>query len=216
MPGRLDPPAAQADAQWQRVGEGVLAGVCHTLNSRVTALWGVAELLTAEGANESLTALLRAELERLERLARLLHWLPRRPGRGAEPVSLADLLPELIALYRESRGFEGADVDLEGDPLTPAVVVDPAGLCRAVLLLLTAAARITPRPGRITAAYGPAGAGAALTVRTQGAALPADDEAGAFPELEAARHIMNGATEISVSRGAGSAALSFELRFPTV
>ncbi len=98
----------------------------------------------------------------------------------------------------------------------PAVVVDPAGLCRAVLLLLTAAARITPRPGRITAAYGPAGAGAALTVRTQGAALPADDEAGALPELEAARHIMNGATEISVSRGAGSAALSFELRFPTV
>jgi len=217
MPGRLEPAAALADAQWQRVGEGVLAGVCHTLNSRVTALWGVAELLSAEGLNESLTALLRAELARLERLARLLHWLPRRPGRGAEAVSLADLLPDLIELHREHRGFEAAAVELEGDPLTPPVVVDPAALCRAVLLLLTAAARVAPRAGRIAAAYGPAGAAAVLTIRVDGAALPPDGESGGFPELEAARHILSGAAEISVSRGAGLAAtLNFEIRFPPV
>ena len=215
MPAHLEPAAAQADAQWQRVGEGVLAGICHTLNSRVTALWGIAELLSADGANTSLTALLRAELERLERLARLLQWVPRRPGRGVEPVSLADVLPELVELQREYRGFEGTEVELEGDPLTPAIVVDPAALGRAVLLLLTAAVRVAPRPGRVTAAYGPAGAAAALTIRVPGAELPPDVADGALPEVEAARQILNGAGELSVSHGAGStAALDIAVRFP--
>ncbi|MFO7260955.1 MAG: hypothetical protein DIU52_007350 [bacterium] len=213
MPAGLEPAAADATAAWQRVGEGVLAGVCHTLNSRVTALWGLAELLT-EGADESLLALFRAELERLERLARLLHWLPRRPGRGAERVSLADLLPELVELHREHRGFEGTEVALEGDPLTPPVVVDPAALGRAVLLLLSAAARLAPRGARITVGYGPAAGAAALTIRAPGAELPAG--ADALPELDAARHLLNGASEISVSHETGSAgAVQFELRFST-
>src|SRR5690606_1194437 len=113
MPGRLEHPAAHAVVQWQHVGESVLAGVCHTLNSRITALWGVAELLSADVTSESLMALLRAELQRLEQLARLLHWLPRRPGRGVEPISLADLLPELIELHREHHGLDRIRVELE-------------------------------------------------------------------------------------------------------
>lgn len=219
MPGRLEHPAAHAAVQWQSVGESVLAGVCHTLNSRVTALWGVAELLSAEAASESLMTLLRAELQRLEQLARLLHWLPRRPGRGAEPISLAELLPELVELHREHHGLDRIRVELEGDPGTPAILVDPAALCRAVLLLLAAAGRAVPeRAGRVAAAYGPAGAAAALTIRAYGAGQPGEGGGGGFPEVEAARHILGGAAEISVSRdGEGpDAPLRFELRFPAV
>src|SRR5690606_40748859 len=77
MPGRLEHPAAHAAVQRQSVGESVLAGVCHTLNSRVTALWGGAELLWAEAAGESRMTLLRGGLPRLEQLPRRLRW-PRR------------------------------------------------------------------------------------------------------------------------------------------
>src|SRR5690606_35525934 len=167
--------------------------------------------------SESLMALLRAELQRLEQLARLLHWLPRRPGRGVEPISLADLLPELIELHREHHGLDRIRVELEGDPRTPAILVDPAALCRAVLLLLAAAGRaVAGRAGKVAAAYGPTEAGAALTIRAHGAGQPGDGEEGVLPELEAARHILGGASEISASRdGDGpGAALSFELRFP--
>src|SRR5690606_8336335 len=151
-----------------------------------------------------------------EQLARLLHWLPRRPGRGAEPISLAELLPELVELHREHHGLDRIRVELEGDPGTPAILVDPAALCRGVLLLLAAAGRAVPaRAGGVAAASGPAGAAAALTIRAYGAGQAGDGEGGP-PELEAARHILGGAAEISVSHGGDGpdAALSFEVRFP--
>lgn len=220
MRGRLDTLAVSAETEWQRVGDALLAGICHTLNSRVTALWGVAELLAMEAPAGPVMGLFRGELQRLERLARLLHWLPRSPGRGPEPVSLGDLLPELVELHREHRGLERIEVELEGDPRTPPVRADLAALCRAVLLLLAGAARVaSPAGGRIAAAYGPAGAAAKLTIRTYGAALEGEGEP--LPELEAARRILDGAAEISVSQGGGDggsteAVLCFEVLFPAM
>ena len=211
MPGRSEPAAAE----WQRVAEDILAGICHSLNSRVTTLWGVAELVAPQGTSTGVPELLRDEIERLERSVRLLQWLCRRTGGGTEIASLGDLLQDFVELHREHRGLEGVRVTLEGDLGTPAVAVDPVALCRAVVLLLAAAARSVSGPGAVVhVSYGPAGDGAGVTIRAHGPSAAAHDPS---LELEAARRLLAGsAVDVSVSRGDGGsdAAVAVELRFP--
>ena len=214
MPGRSEPAATE----WQRVAEDILAGICHSLNSRVTTLWGVAELLALHAPGAGVPELLRDEVRRVERSVRLLQWLCRRTGSGGEIVSLGDLLPDFVELHREHRGLEGARVTLEGDARTPPVAIDPVALCRAVLLLLSAAARAVSGPdAAVRVSYGPAGAGAGLTIRAHGPAAAAVHEPSA--ELAAARRLLaDSAVDVSVSRGSGAsgAAVAVELRFPAL
>ena len=211
MSGRSEPAAAE----WQRVAEDILAGICHSLNTRVTTLWGVAEVAAPHAASAGMPELLRDEIERLERSVRLLQWLCRRTGSGTEIASLGDLLPEFVELHREHRGLEGIPVTLEGDAGTPAVIVDPVALCRAVVLLLAAAARSVSGPdASVHVSYGPAGDGAGVTIRAQGRRAAEHDPS---VELEAARCLLAASgVAISVARGNGAtdAAVTVELRFP--
>jgi C4-dicarboxylate-specific signal transduction histidine kinase len=132
---------------WKWVSDQVVAGICHDLNDRLSALSGLLELAELDGAvDPELGGPLRSELVRVEELVRLLRLLPGGRVEGVEPVRVVELLEVAAALLRRHRGLE--DVTVEVETGVDAVVRASWGaLNRVLLLLLAGAARCARQQG---------------------------------------------------------------------
>jgi len=126
---------------WREVCDAVVAGICHDLNDRLSALSGIVQLARLDGlVDETVGDTLQSELEKVEDLVRLLRTLPAGRVEEPEPVRLADVVATVAALLRRHRGLEDVRVDLvaEADPI---VRTEWSSLARGVLLVVAAAAR---------------------------------------------------------------------------
>ncbi len=117
----------------------VLRGLNHAFSNRLSSLGAVGAGL---GAPEDgpVGAQVDAEAERLERLLRLYRLLPFASG-VPEPAQVTCAADDALALFQYHLAFRDVPCEVDGDPTTPPVLLNPATLMQAVLLLLCAAAR---------------------------------------------------------------------------
>jgi signal transduction histidine kinase len=139
-------PAATAAEAWLGVSDELLSAINHALSNRLAALISLARVLEyGDAAGNPLLPMLQQEVERLEQTTSLLRLLPREAHDQPEPVRLADVLPNVLALHRlrsDARDLK-LDVRTASDP-APAWV-SPGLLSHALLMLLDTATRAALR-----------------------------------------------------------------------
>jgi hypothetical protein len=90
--------SAAAAAQWAELSDGLLAGLVHMLNNRVTALSVCTELATMGDQEMIAGGVLTTEMRRLQQAAALIGMLPSRPHQP-EALELRPVLDDAIALH---------------------------------------------------------------------------------------------------------------------
>lgn len=150
------------------------SGMAHDFGNLLTIILGLQARLASRieagelpaAASEDVQATLAAARRGaalLDRLARIS--APREPS--LEPTDLGALLADLATLSRPSLS-EGVTLDLQVQPLPPALLLDPGALQDSLLnLILNANAAIRP-PGRITLSAARSGDWLELVVRDTG------------------------------------------------
>ncbi|MEZ5645027.1 MAG: heavy metal sensor histidine kinase [Burkholderiaceae bacterium] len=143
----LQPLVEQVNGLMERVQasyvqlEGFNADVAHELRTPLANLIGHTELaLSRERSNEELTDTLAGNLEELHRLAGIINdmlFLSQADrgikARRGQPVSLADLVRQVIEFHEAPMEEAGLGIDIEGDVRLP---VDEALIKRALSNLL--------------------------------------------------------------------------------
>jgi signal transduction histidine kinase len=142
------PPAATAAAAeaWLGVADELLAAVNHALSNRVAALISLARVLEyGDAAGNPLLVVLQQEVERLEQTTRLLRLLPREAHDQPEPVRLADVLPDVLALHRLRSDARDVKFEVRESSDPAPAWVSPGLLSHALLMVLDAATRASLR-----------------------------------------------------------------------
>lgn len=135
-------PAASA---WRHVAEDVLHGLNHALSNRLNALASYAVLLEAGGSVEKEQEHhVISEVDRLEQLLKLYRLVPFAGGTTTEPVLIADLIPDALALLQSLLDVRDIPVTIDGNPITPPVLASAAALTQALLMMLDGVARLVP------------------------------------------------------------------------
>ena len=127
-------------AGWQRLSDRILAGSCHDLNGRSSALYGLSELARAGDDPEFLADALASEARRIQGLGTALRALSSRSPDRSRPLSVADHLDDLASLFALQPGAERFRVEVVSDPATPAVEAPWRTLGRAILLAMNVVA----------------------------------------------------------------------------
>lgn len=93
----------RADA-WRQVQEGILVGLVHDLNGRVSALDGLMRILGDGVPEPDLMDMLRHEVTRLDETVRLVRGMPRRTRREeAEALVVGEVAEEAARLVRSDQ-----------------------------------------------------------------------------------------------------------------
>lgn len=138
------PELLRATAGWGRRMEALGRALSHHLNGRANALSGLVEVVERGAADEAITGHLRAEVDRVTRVAGLLR-LVVGPVGEQDVVTLSRLTTDAMALGSledKAPRLEPGRVEVVSDS---AVRTDPALLAR--LLLLVRARLVARRPG---------------------------------------------------------------------
>lgn len=177
---------ARGNAERERVWAGMARESAHQLGTPLSSLAGWIELLEEDGAPDattrSATSNMRADLERLDRVAHRFERIGRE--RRREPVDL-DLLIERVTTYFRARvptlaHTVAIDVATHTEPVT--VRGDPVLLEWALeVLVKNALDALAGRGGRITvAAHARPNGGATVTVADDGPGIPRELRARIF------------------------------------
>ncbi|MBI1809690.1 MAG: hypothetical protein HYR75_07315 [Gemmatimonadetes bacterium] len=142
-PGPDRPSAALAAEAWMSAAGNVLRGLNHGFSNRLSALGAVAAGLGSPD-EASMGEQVDGEIGRLEGLLRLYRLLPMAGALPAEPAQVSDAMDDAVGLFRHHYALRDVACTVEGDPMTPPVLVNLTVLTQAVLLLLCAAARHLP------------------------------------------------------------------------
>ena len=135
-------PAASA---WRHVAEDVLHGLNHALSNRLNALAAYAVLLEAgESVDKEQEHHVISEVDRLEQLLKLYRLVPFAGGTTTEPVLIADIVPDALALLHSLLDVRDIPVTIDGNPETPPVLESAAAFTQAMLLMLDGVARLVP------------------------------------------------------------------------
>ncbi len=124
-------------AGWSRLVDRLVAGACHELNGRSSALYGLAELSRGGDDNEFVSEALGKEALRLQELVKALRTISARGMLDPQPISLKERLEDLLTLFRALPGAEMLQIEARIDPGAPAILVPWAPLARGLLLLLS-------------------------------------------------------------------------------
>ncbi len=127
-------------AGWGCLADRILAGGCHDLNGRSSALYGLAELARAEDDPEFLSEALSTEAKRIQTLAASLRTLSDRAPDDPRPLSIREELDSVAELFSLQPGGERFRIDIVSDSATPAAYAPCRALTRAVLLALNVVA----------------------------------------------------------------------------
>ncbi len=127
------------------VSGGLLRGLSHDLNGRVTALHAVSVALENGEADHALETL-EQEAGRLETLARRLAALADTYA-DAEAVAIDRILDDALALARLDRDLEPLEMSCRMDDGVPPALVPRAVFLRSLLAVLTGLGRSARRNG---------------------------------------------------------------------
>lgn len=158
-------------AGWPSLADRILAGGCHDLNGRASALYGLAELARAGEEADFLTEALSTEAKRVQTLAASLRTLSDRTADDPRPVSIREELGPVAALFSLQPGGERFRLDIHADPSTPAGFAPGRALTRALLLALNVVAANVLRShssGTLRLSAAPADGCAGLTIEGRG------------------------------------------------
>jgi hypothetical protein len=121
-------------AGWSALLDRIIRGVCHDLNSRVSSLMAVTQLMQL---GEPVPEAFRDETAKLEELARLLQLIPAIPEAEADARLPQDLVAEALTLHAKARdkGYARPPrVSVEEG--TPAILVGAGRAVRAIALVI--------------------------------------------------------------------------------
>ncbi len=135
---------AVAAQSWLATSDAVMRGLNHEFSNRLS-LARLAPQLSAmiAGGEPELRKLAdesgsSEEMLNLLRLYRLMVFGNNEP---AEPLIVADVVPDAVELFKHHTTFRDLDVRAPVDTTVPPVLINRASLTQGVLLLLGAAAR---------------------------------------------------------------------------
>jgi len=137
------PSATLAAEAWMSAAGNVLRGLNHAFSNRLSALGAVAAGL-GMGHESPVTEQVDVEVTRLEQLLRLYRMLPLAGTLPPEPAQVSDAIDDAAVLYAHHFALRDVPCQVEGDPLTPPVLLNLTVLTQAVVLLICAAARHVP------------------------------------------------------------------------
>ncbi|HEY8484269.1 MAG TPA: hypothetical protein VIL13_06650 [Longimicrobiales bacterium] len=213
--------AASAELQdsevWRSLSDGVVAGICHDLTGRLTALSGIVYLGRLEGRIDGeIAKQIEAELDRLELSIRLLRLL-REGGGRLEPIQPLELVGTVLRLFQRHRDLGHLEVEVRSDGADlPPVMARWAELCKAVLVVVVGAAREARAAGATRLALEVRGEGGVVVLALEVPAAPGVTAKEAAESVDAVRGEiakLGGAVEVGVGDGGGR---RFEIRLPAI
>ena len=140
----VQPPDPAASA-WRDVAEHVLHGLNHAFSNRLNALASYSVLLeSGEAGDQEQQHTVIAEVERLELLLKLYRLVPFAGGSAVEPVLVADVVPDALALLQHLLDVRDVPVAVHGSADTPPLLGSSLALSQALLLMLASVAQLVP------------------------------------------------------------------------
>jgi hypothetical protein len=152
--------------EWLVLSDALLAGLVHTLNNRVTAISVCTELAIAGDSEAASSAMMSAELHRLQRVCALLGQLPMR-GLAPEALELVPMLDDAIALHAHHQRLRTVDCAIELKTAVQPVRAPRWALLRLFLILLEVAKEAAVGPGESSVTLEVSGDERAVSVRTR-------------------------------------------------
>jgi two-component system NtrC family sensor kinase len=164
------------------------AHVTHEIRNPLSSIGLNIELLEEEVASEAdkaeavqLVAAIKAEVERLSRIAEQYLSVARRPRPHLEREKAEDLVRELWAFVRPELDRAGVKSRVDEDASLPEVDLDESQLRQALLNLIRNAREAMPKGGELVVAVRNApGGGVEIHVDDDGPGIPEDARASIF------------------------------------
>jgi two-component system, NtrC family, sensor kinase len=127
-----------------------------------------------------LVAAIRAEVDRLSRIAEQYLSVARRPRPQLEPERVDDLVQELVAFVRIELERGNVSVRVDVDDAAPEVLLDESQLRQALLNLIRNAREAMPKGGEIVVGVSFAAGAVTITVDDTGSGVPEELRASIF------------------------------------
>lgn len=122
---------------WQYACESFMAGVFHSIGSRVSALSGIATMAAMGGELDgTLLSLLDDEVEHLTHIMEASRLLPRAPATLTGPCHVAAILPGLMRLVELDLDARRLEVEYDGPDEGMDVELDRTTVTHSLAVLL--------------------------------------------------------------------------------
>ncbi|WP_437598741.1 ATP-binding protein [Sorangium sp. So ce590] len=139
-----------------------------------------AELRPVMKESAQLVAAIRAEVDRLSRIAEQYLSVARRPRPRLVPERVDDLVQELVAFVRPELDRAGIAVRVEVEEEGPEILLDESQLRQALLNLLRNAREAMPKGGEIVVSVSFSSGAASIAVDDMGPGVPEELRASIF------------------------------------
>ncbi|WP_437966682.1 ATP-binding protein [Sorangium sp. So ce260] len=139
-----------------------------------------AELRPVMKESAQLVAAIRAEVDRLSRIAEQYLSVARRPRPQLVPERVDDLVQELVAFVRPELDRAGIAVRVEVEEEGPEILLDESQLRQALLNLLRNAREAMPKGGAIVVSVSFSSGAATIAVDDSGPGVPEELRASIF------------------------------------
>jgi nitrogen-specific signal transduction histidine kinase len=197
---------------WLETSDAVLRGLNHEFSNRLSLARLAPQLSAMLAAGEFELQKLADDSNRpddLLQLLRLYRLMVFGNNEPTEPLLVSDHVDDAVALFKHHTAFRDLDVQVNADSSIPPVLMNPAAMTQAVLLLLCIGARqssvATGESGTVVLGFGADANAVRISVQAAGVARQlAIDE---LPELPALRYFVRDA-EGSVKVVGGGVTLS--------
>ncbi|WP_441290609.1 ATP-binding protein [Sorangium sp. KYC3313] len=127
-----------------------------------------------------LVTAIRAEVDRLSRIAEQYLSVARRPRPRLEPERVDDLVQELVAFVRPELDRAGVAVRVEVEEAGPEILLDESQIRQALLNLLRNAREAMPKGGEIVVSVSFSSGAATIAVDDTGPGVPEELRASIF------------------------------------
>lgn len=174
--------AADSRRRLSREAANQLREIAHELRNPLNALTAIAEIfrdqrfgpLPGDRYAEYAELAHGATLRMLQLCDRLLLEDPTAPSVATAPVG--KVLTDIVSLFGPMAEERGVTLSLDLSAALPDIPVAVEALTSAVNNLVVNAIKFTPRGGRVTVSFQPAGAEVALTVTDTGVGIPPEKQ----------------------------------------
>ncbi|WP_437277594.1 ATP-binding protein [Sorangium sp. So ce375] len=139
-----------------------------------------AELRPVMKESAQLVTAIRAEVDRLSRIAEQYLSVARRPRPRLEPERVDDLVQELVAFVRPELDRAGVAVRVEVEDAGPEILLDESQIRQALLNLLRNAREAMPKGGEIVVSVSFSSGAATIAVDDTGPGVPEELRASIF------------------------------------